>query len=287
VLRVVITNHGNSDVKISGITYAFPGSSVHARAMRAVASFFSIYYADQGKATLTPNQSKTWSNGLVNLVPDDDSTQISNVVFLPEPIPSRIEIRVSCAGFADPATLELPLVAHRAPSAHGAYEFPYSVKDLRLAEYYVGSALHWANGGASGPQIFAHDLGCEGYDSSKQSWSRLLPGKDGSKNAHYRIWGKPIRAMADGKVIAFHDGEEANTVLGEFPESKDLIGSGNSVTLQHGSEKIIYCHMQKGSIPAALQQPDAHVKAGDIIGLVGNSGRADGRSLFAAASRAG
>jgi Bacterial tandem repeat domain 1/Peptidase family M23 len=44
------------------------------------------------------------------------------------------------------------------------------------------------------------------------------------------------------------------------------------VTVKYGDEKVICCHLQKGSIPAALQKVGAAVKAGQVIGLVGNTG---------------
>ena len=277
VLRLDIKNNGASSVTITGITYAFPGSQIAPIAMQGVDQFFSGYYKKSGGAMLSPGETKTYSNGLVNLVPDDANTQVNNAIFLAEPIPANIEARVSCAGFAQPATVSLPLVPHKSTTPEGSYFFPYSASDLRIAEYYVGASVHWANGGQSGGQIFAHDLGCEGYDTVKHTWSRILPGKDGSKNAHYRIYGKPIRAMADGTILSWHDGMDENTVLGKLPDPDPSPGPGNSVTVLYGDEKVIYCHLQKGSMPASLQKggaPGAPVKARQFLGLVGNTGRA-------------
>ena len=274
VLRLDLKNNGTSAVTITGITFAFPGSQAGPITMQGVEQFFSGYYKDSGGPVLSPGQTKTYTNGLINLVPDDSNTQVNNAVFMAEPIPANIEAQVSCAGFTQPATVSLPLVAHRSTTPQGSYFFPYSASDLRIAEYYVGASVHWANGGASGGQIFAHDLGCEGYDTVKHTWSRILPGKSGSQNPHYRVYGKPIRAMADGAVLTWYDKLEENTVLGKFPDPTPSPGSGNSVTVVYGDEKVIYCHMQKGSIPASLQKVGAPVKAGQILGLVGNTGNA-------------
>jgi len=38
------------------------------------------------------------------------------------------------------------------------------------------------------------------------------------KNEDYRIWNKPVRAVADGTVEDWDDGVNDNTVLGEFPD---------------------------------------------------------------------
>lgn len=273
VLRLDITNNEAKAITITGITFAFPGSTVAAVKMKGVASFFSGYYSTSGGATLSPGQTKTFTNGLVDTTPGDASTQVNNAIFQNEPIPGTIQAQITCAGFSEPATVTLPLVPHTSPTASGSYRFPYSASDLRVGEYYVGSAVHWANGGQSGGQIFAHDLEAEGVDPATNAWSRLLPGKNGAKNEDYRIYGKPIRAMADGKIIEVHDGMNANTP-GAFPTPTPSPGTGNHVIVQHGDERITYCHMQKGSIPAALKAPGATVKAGDVLGLVGNTGNA-------------
>lgn len=272
VLRLDITNNEASPVTITGITYAFPGSPVAAIAMQGVEQFFSGYYASAGGTTLPPGQTKTYTNGLINLVPTDATTQVNNAVFIPEPMPPTIAAEVSCAGFTQPASVSLPLAPHKSPTPQGAYAFPYHAGNLRIAEYYVGASVHWANGGPLGGQIFAHDLGCEGYDPATHTWSATLPGTDGSKNSHYRIYGKPLRAMADGTILDWHDGMDENTVLGKFPTPTPSPGTGNSVTVLYGDEHVIFCHMQKGSMPAALQKVGAPVKAGQFLGLVGNTG---------------
>src|ERR1044071_7699173 len=71
VLRLDITNNDTNPVTITGITFAFPGSQVAAIAMQGVEQFFSGYYKDSGGATLTPGQTKVYTNGLINLVPDE------------------------------------------------------------------------------------------------------------------------------------------------------------------------------------------------------------------------
>jgi hypothetical protein len=140
VLRLDIKNNGTSPVTITGIAYGFPGSQVAPVMMQGVDQFFSAYYKDSGGPVLFPGQSKTWTNGLINLVPDDPNSQVNNAIFLPEPIPSNIEARVSCAGFSQPATVALSLVPHKSTTPQGSYFFPYHADDLRFAEYCVGSA---------------------------------------------------------------------------------------------------------------------------------------------------
>lgn len=274
VLRLDITNSGSKTLTISGISFAFPGSQVATLAMQGVKQFFTAYYPMNGEATLAPGQTKTYTNGRVRLVPDDAASQVNNAVVLNLPMPGKIEVHIECVGYTQPAKIVLALAAHKNSTPQDSYLYPFSASDLRIAEYYVGQSTHWANGGAGGGQIFAHDLGCEGFDQASGQWSRLLPGKDGKHNADYRFYDKPIRAMADGSILSWYDGMDDNTVLGKFPDPTPSPGSGNSVTVLYGEEKVIYCHLQKGSMPAALQQVGAVVKAGQMLGRVGNTGNA-------------
>lgn len=276
VLRLVLKNTGASPVTLKAIQFAFPGSSVALVNMLGEEQFFAGYYEDAGKSVLAPGQSKTYTNGRVKLVPDDDDSMVDNMVYVPLPAPGSIQVRVHCQGFAEPATVTLPLAAHKSPTPEGSYLFPFHASDLRVGEYFVGSARHWANGGANGTQIFAHDLGVEGWDAARGTLSKLLPGKSGTANEHFRIYGKPVRALADGIVDACHDGMADNQVIGEFPEPTPSPGSGNFLRITHGSEKVTYCHLQSGSIPTALKAAGAAVKAGQVIGRVGNSGNSKG-----------
>ena len=84
----------------------------------------------------------------------------------------------------------------------------------------------------------------------------------------------PIRALADGTVAAWKDDMEENTILLKFADPTPSPNTGNSITILHGDEKVTYCHMQKGSMPAALKVEGAGVKASQVVGLVGNTGNA-------------
>ena len=272
VLRLRITNNESVKVVVSGIKFSFPASGVGAFTMQGVPLVLDPDGPTKpavAQGAIQPGKTATWSNGVVKL---NEDTTIRNDVFLPPPVPANVTVSVTCSGFASPATRTLPLAPHKSPTPAGAYLFPFSAVDLRIGEYIVTSALHWANGGAGGTQIFAHDIGCEGFDPSTGKWSETLPGKSGTKNQDYRIWGKPLRAVADGTIESWFDGMDANTVLGQFPDPTPDPGTGNHVWVRHGNEVVVYCHMQKGTIPAALMTKGAPVKAGQRLGLAGNSG---------------
>ena len=98
------------------------------------------------------------------------------------------------------------------------------------------------------------------------------------KNEDYRIYGKPVRAMADGVVVEALDTMNSNVITADaqghlqFPDPTPNPVSGNHVFVQHGTEVVKYCHLQKGSVPAELKVPGAKVWAGQTLGLAGNTG---------------
>jgi hypothetical protein len=114
-------------------------------------------------------------------------------------------------------------------------------------------------------------MGVIAFDSSKNAWSGTLPGKDGSKNDHHRIWGKPIYAMADGTVIGFKNDMPSNTKMGKQEPTPSPV-EGNHFWLQHGDEAVVYAHMQPGSLNAKFTKMGAVIKRGEFLGLAGNSG---------------
>src|SRR5262249_11296550 len=152
--------------------------------------------------------------------------------------------------------------------------------DLRATEFWrFSSNTHGT--GAEGSQLFAYDMLVYGWDSSKNALNRILPGKDGSKNEHYRVWGKKIHAMADGTVVHFLDGVGPNTNPGPGDDVgpwrgppwddpnrawTDHVGAGNHFYLQHGDEIVLYAHLQEGTLPAKLKKVGATVKEGDVLG---------------------
>jgi Peptidase family M23 len=86
----------------------------------------------------------------------------------------------------------------------------------------------------------------------------------------YTIFGKPVLAVADATVVGLTDGLPEQTP-GKFPSIISLDeADGNSVILDLGDHRYaMYAHMQPGSIKVRLHD---HVKRGQVIGLVGNSG---------------
>ncbi|WP_167450718.1 M23 family metallopeptidase [Leptospira yasudae] len=79
-----------------------------------------------------------------------------------------------------------------------------------------------------------------------------------------------VLAMADGKVLYSRYAEDH--------PFEDELGTGNSVWLDHGSGNFTaYYHLKDGRI-SKLLKPDL-IKAGDKIGVTGNSGHSSGAHL--------
>jgi hypothetical protein len=86
----------------------------------------------------------------------------------------------------------------------------------------------------------------------------------------YTIFGAPALAVANATVVSVIDGHPEQTP-GKYPENISLeAADGNCVILDLGKHRYaLYAHMQPGSIRVRVGQA---VKAGEVIGLVGNSG---------------
>jgi hypothetical protein len=132
-------------------------------------------------------------------------------------------------------------------------------------------------------------------------------------NEDYRSFGKPVRAMANGEVLAIVNDcpdnpvplygatqAEQDTLLeiqknafwSGFPEGE----GGNHVYVHHDAEIILYAHLQKGSIPGSLVArkpgtsstspvPGSKVTSGQFLGLSGNSGNSTASHLHIHAAR--
>ena len=89
---------------------------------------------------------------------------------------------------------------------------------------------------------------------------------DGTKNADYYAWGRPIFAPAAGVVVAAMDGIAEN-VPGHLDAKHP---GGNYLVIDHGGgEYSFLAHMVPGSL--AVHEGD-HVEAGALVGRCGNSG---------------
>ncbi len=89
---------------------------------------------------------------------------------------------------------------------------------------------------------------------------------DGSRLEHYYVYGRPVRAPANGIVHTVHDGEPERPI-GHWQFVRT---AGNHVVIEVApSEYLFIAHLQPGSITVASRD---RVEAGQVLGLVGNTG---------------
>ncbi len=90
---------------------------------------------------------------------------------------------------------------------------------------------------------------------------------DGAANQDYFAWEQQILAPASGTVVDVQDGMADNTPGVTNPDGHP---AGNHVVLHVGESAFVYlAHMQEGSVAVAIGD---EVEAGQLLGLVGNSG---------------
>ncbi len=218
-----------------------------------------------------PNYIWCWQNGR----PYHEN---GDVVFLEAPFPSQATFRFYFKDYTAPIVINKKLK----PYAQ-AFVLPFKATDLKKDEFWSGYSMH-----GGGDQVYAYDLGVTGYNSG---WSDLMPGQDGTQNAHFRIWGKAIYAMADGYVLESlnncpnNAGPISAATEAEFnqkmeQQKKDYWGpfesqgggAGNHLCIRHGNLVALYAHLKNGSISNKLLTKGATVKKGDFLGYAGNSG---------------
>lgn len=198
-----------------------------------------------------------------------DYHQVGDVLYLDAPLPSSLTVKLYFSGYFTPVTFTKTLAPYTK-----TFGMPFRAFDLANNEVWEGGSTH-----GGGSQVFAYDLAVYGLENGV--WTYNLPGTDGTHNSDARIWGKPVYAMADGVVKEFLNtvpnnpkpGEQANWQA--FPTG----GGGNHFYIQHGENIALYAHMQKGSLNPALMVVGHVIKAGDFLGLAGNSGSSSGPHL--------
>jgi murein DD-endopeptidase MepM/ murein hydrolase activator NlpD len=90
--------------------------------------------------------------------------------------------------------------------------------------------------------------------------------RDGKNNADYYAYGKKVLAAKDGTVVMVK-----NDIAENVPGQTNLnTPSGNVVVIDHGNNQFgYYAHLKPFAVAV---KKGAHVKAGDVLGEVGNSG---------------
>jgi len=91
--------------------------------------------------------------------------------------------------------------------------------------------------------------------------------RDGKANADYYAYGKKVLSSKDGTVVSVR-GDMAENVPGETINTASP--GGNAVVVDHGNNQFgYYAHLKPFTVTV---KPGTKVKAGDVLGEVGNSG---------------
>jgi murein DD-endopeptidase MepM/ murein hydrolase activator NlpD len=152
------------------------------------------------------------------------------------------------------------------PPAAASAHLDYQTKTvLRLpfeGEWYVfwgGRTVAQNYHAEHADQRFAYDLEVVRNGNKHQG--------DGKQNTDYFCYGRPILVPGDGLVATVVDQYPDNVPGKTNPADHP---AGNHVCIDHGNgEYSMLCHLQPGSIAV---KPGQQVKAGQKVGLTGNSG---------------
>lgn len=118
-----------------------------------------------------------------------------------------------------------------------------------------------------------HDssAGAKDYRCQNQTYNKHKGTDFMIRNYHDMIGGVVVRAAAGGEVLGARDGMKDVDYRKRRPELIAKKECGNGIRINHGKGWVTqYCHMRKNSVK--VKKGD-RVKAGDTLGLVGNSGK--------------
>jgi hypothetical protein len=103
-------------------------------------------------------------------------------------------------------------------------------------------------------------------DSRHRAWIG-----DPTRLSSYLSYRQPLIAAASGRVVSTHDGVHNNPPQGVLTGSPPIDDfAGNYVSIRIGPRRyLLYAHMVPGSVRVRRGQ---HVRRGQVIGLLGNSG---------------
>jgi murein DD-endopeptidase len=167
-------------------------------------------------------------------------------------------------------------------------DFPVAVRQdavLLLSPPFAGGVWLAGDGpsddSAHRRSIFAIDGHIYSPERFAIDWVKVGPNGDShdgtTRNENWWGYGEPILAVADGEVTQVVDGIPENTprILPK-PVTLDNI-AGNFIILRIAANRYVtFAHLQPGSIKVRVHD---HVRRGDILARLGNSGNATGPHL--------
>jgi len=245
-LKLRVSNTGLSSLHLTKTIVSFAGPP------------FAASAAFETDKVISPSQTAT-----VHL---QDNVVLPGVNFnfkLSEPPPHHVIIELHFLGYNQTVSLARPLAPHQNATVEGSYLFPAKHSDLKPGEFWSGSSSGIASHHDDDERL-DFDMGVVRWDEDEGKWKGQYPGKDGTENTDFLVWGKPVYAVANGVVESL-----VNHIADQVPGEAG--SSANTVKIRVGDEVVTYLHLRQFSIPAKLKVGDP-VSAGEKIGEVGNSG---------------
>lgn len=177
------------------------------------------------------------------------------------PVPLRLTLTIAPSGAVEGLAVRPDAEPKEAPSAFLDYHTKTKLRLPFEGEWYVvwGGRTIADNYHAANPtQRFAMDLLVRRDGATHAG--------DGTKLTDYYAYGRPVLAPGDGVVVSAADSLPDQSI-GQMDRTHP---AGNCVLIDHGNgEYSLLAHLQPGSLRV---KAGAKVKAGDPIGLCGNSG---------------
>lgn len=256
-LKITHIDPGREVLTIEDIQFEFPGTDLGLFTMVR-----EDHYMKPRGGILAEGETATWCNGSVKTLSGEKRY---NQIYLDAPPPPRLRVSVFCRETGEPFTQSWELIPWTDPTGDGPVILPFALEDLDDDEYVVTDATHWFNGEEAGTQIYAHDIVIQAKVDGAWTGSRVRKAKH---NSDVRVFGRPVRAIADGEVIDIEIGHKDNYLNKELPDAE-----ANFVWVRHGELEAKYSHLRDGSIVVFDGQK---VRAGDKLGEAGNSGNTGG-----------
>jgi hypothetical protein len=256
-LDVLLGNKQTRSLVLQRVVISYPGSGIETR---------TVPYS--------PRDPEATFAGLSSTLFPVPETRL-----FPFPVAKTVSVSFAFEGYRDPIVVTRPLGEWRNRVAGNAYRFPFDREDLPPGTYVSDDNTHVVGSGHRGAQgqQFAYDYGVFRWTGS--AWTSVIEGslpERRRRNSDFLIWGLAVRAMADGWVL------RCEFSFPDQPPGVKVAGGGNSYRIVHANGEVaLYAHLRAGSIPRRLcpkagidfAPNQVKVRAGEIVGRVGNTGQ--------------
>lgn len=216
------------------------------------------------------------------ILPNSEGLIFNPLLFGSAKVGSSVRYELDFAGKTGKRTTSVTIVPQDCTNAH-SLRLPVQGRVLVYDGYDLYS--HHRRTGYGGPEDAAQGITDNfqrfGVDLVAVDEQGRFHRGDGSTPELWLGWGRPVQAAGAGIVVAIHDGQPDNQIIGDIDKWVDrdmaknpMTSYGNYVLIQHGErEYSLVSHLKQGSVTVRKGQ---RVKQGEVIGAIGNSGASGG-----------